>query len=167
MKFTLEEHSYIIAPVFSFYIERKLKYLNSDAIKDSKRRDFTQLWGIKLKWLFRFWVLRYNLWCKALLYVGNFKRPIALFALPIFIFFYFEEKKLTKVPILQVVLLFRMKLWPLPTFLHSLLGGFSFWKEKRTAWPVLFLKRSTHLKVSEKKWAKVRVAFRKEVLLVK
>ena len=34
------------------------------------------------------------------------------------------ELSLSKVPILQAILLFRMKLWQLITFFHSLLGWF-------------------------------------------
>ena len=59
-----------------------------------------------------------------------------------------------KVPILQVVLLFRMQLWPVAHFFHSLLGGFavvfhppkSKWKKWATGQSCI-RKRSTTCKI--------------------
>ena len=60
-----------------------------------------------------------------------------------------------KVPILQVVLLFRMQLWPVAHF------STQFWVGATAK------QQQTHPKVSEKCGQLVRVAFGKEVLLVK
>ena len=69
---------------------------------------------------------------------------------------YFLNLSVSKVPILQVVLLFRVQLWPVAHFFHSLLGGFAFalllhspkseWKKWATGQSCI-RKRSTTCKI--------------------
>ena len=59
----------------------------------------------------------------------------------------------SKVPISQVVLLFRMQLWPVAHFFHSLLGGWFFSKREQARLSSSLFKKKIHPKVSENKWA--------------